>query len=161
LRQGCVGGKIGPDQRKGKHMRRIVFLAVCFGLVTAPALAQTKATMQKLDDDFAHAFNTGNPAAVGEMYAPDAYLLPPGAPMVHGRAAIEQFWKGLIPTLQDIQCTALDVKRLGGRAAREIGTCSAMTKKAPLKEINIKYAVVWQKEGGRWQLIQDIWNAEK
>ena len=36
-----------------------------------------------------------------------------------------------------------------------------MTKKAPLKEVEIKYAVVWQKEAGKWKLLQDIWNMDK
>jgi uncharacterized protein (TIGR02246 family) len=142
-------------------MRRVTILAVCLGLFAAPALAQTKAVIQKLDDQWAAAFNAGNVAALAAMYTQDAYVLPAGAPMVKGRAEIEKFWKGVMPTLQDIKCTALDVKPLGGKAAREIGTCSAMTKKAPLEEVNLKYAVVWEKEGGRWKLLQDIWNMDK
>jgi uncharacterized protein (TIGR02246 family) len=142
-------------------MRRTAILAICLGLCAAPALAQTKATIQKLDDQWAYAFNTGNAAAVAAMYTRDAYVLPAGAPMLHGHAAIEKFWHGAMAGIQDIQCTALNVKRLGGRAAREIGTCSFMTKKAPLKEVTIKYAVVWQKERGRWKLLQDIWNTDK
>jgi len=31
-------------------MRRIAILAVCFGLLAAPALAQSKAAIQKLED---------------------------------------------------------------------------------------------------------------
>ena len=31
-------------------------------------------------------------------------------------------------------------------------------KKLGLDPATIKYAVVWQKEGGRWKLLQDIWN---
>lgn len=142
-------------------MRRIAFLAVCLGLLAAPALAQTKAAIQKLDDQFTEALNTGDAAAVASMYAKDAYVLPMGAPMIHDHAAIEKFWKDAMADAQDVKCTAVDVKSLGGSAAREIGTCSFMTKKAPLKEVQIKYAVVWQKEGGKWKLLQDIWNSDK
>ena len=50
---------------------------------------------------------------------------------------------------------------LGGNAAREIGTCSFVTKKPPLKEVEVKYAVVWQKEGDHWKLFLDMWNSDK
>jgi uncharacterized protein (TIGR02246 family) len=161
LRCGDSSRKIGDAIGEGKHMRRVMVLAICFGLFAAPALAQSKAAIQKLDDQFGAAFNKGNTAALAAMYTKDAYVLPAGAPMIKGTAAIEKFWKEALNHMQDLQCTALDVKSLGGRAAREIGTCSFMTKKAPVVEGAIKYAVVWEKEGGKWKLLQDIWNTDK
>ena len=142
--------------------RMLLFTALAAGLAAAaPAWAQSKAEIQKLDDQWAYAFNTANPAAVSAMYTKDAYVLPAGAAMIHDHAGIEAFWKAAMDDMQDVQCTALDVKPLGGNAAREIGSCSFMTKKPPLQEGQIKYAVVWQKEGGRWKLLQDIWNTDK
>jgi ketosteroid isomerase-like protein len=35
------------------------------------------------------------------------------------------------------------------------------TKAQPPQDVVIKYAVVWQKEGGQWKLLQDIWNMNK
>lgn len=142
-------------------MRRLAILAVCFGLLAAPALAQTKATIQKLDDQWAAAFNRGDAAAVAAMYTRDAYVLPPGGEMVKGRAAIQALWQKNMVALGDVKCTALDVKPLGGSAAREIGTCTFKIKTEPPRKGDLKYAVVWQKEGGRWKLLQDIWNMNK
>jgi ketosteroid isomerase-like protein len=142
-------------------MRRIAMLAVCLGLVAVPALAQTKAAIQKLEDKWDNAVNTGDIAALTAMYTKDADSLPAGAPMVHGLAAIEKDWKGAMDNVQDIQCTTLDVKPLSRNAAREIGTCSFMTKKVPLKEIGIKYVVIWRKEGGKWKQSLEIWNSDK
>ena len=142
-------------------MRRSAIIAICLGLLTASAFAQTKAVIQQLDDQWTAAFNRGDAAAVAAMYTQDAYVLPAMAPIVKGRAAIEAFWKDAVPKYQDVKCTALDVKPLGGNAAREIGSCSMMTKAPPLQEVELKYAVVWQKEGGRWKLLQDIWNMDK
>ena len=142
-------------------MRHIAILAAGLMAFAVPALAQSKADIQKLDDQFGAAVDRGDAAAVAAMYTQDAYVLPAGAPMVKGHAAIEAFWKEQVQNMQDVKCTALDVKPLGGNAAREIGTCSLMTKKPPLQEIEIKYAVVWQKEGGKWKLLQDIWNTDK
>ena len=44
---------------------------------------------------------------------------------------------------------------------REIGTCTFKTKSQPPQEGALKYAVVWQKEGGQWKLLTDIWNMDK
>jgi uncharacterized protein (TIGR02246 family) len=141
-------------------MRRTAILAICLGLCAAPAFAQSKAAIQKLDDQWSKAFNTGDIAALGALYAKDAYLLPNGAKMVKGRAEIEKFWKGALNEFQDVQCSAVDVKPLG-RGVLEIGTCSAMTKKAPLKEVDVKFVVVYKKEGGKWRAAADIWNRDK
>ena len=142
-------------------MRRIVIFAACLMLLAAPALAQTKAQIQQLNDQWAAAFNAGNAAAVAAMYTQDAYVLPAGAPMVKGRAAIEGLWKQEMTQLSVDKITTLDVKPLGLIAAREIGTATLTTKAQPSQQVVIKYAVVWQREGGRWKLLQDIWNSDK
>jgi len=130
-------------------MRRITFLAVCFGLLAAPALAQSKAEIQQLNDRWTAAFNKGDAAAVAAMYTQDAYVLPAGAPMVKGRAAIEAFMRQTMQQIGDFKLTTVDVKPLGGNAAREIGTATFKTKAQPPQDGAVKYAVVWQKEGGR------------
>ena len=139
-------------------MRRIAMLAVCFGLVATPVLAQSKAEIQQLNDQWSAAFNKGDAAGVAAMYAQDAYMLPAGAPMVKGRAAIEGFVKQITQDLGDFKLTTLDVKPLGPAAALEIGTA---TFKHTGQNGAVKYAVVWQKEGGSWKLLQDIWNSDK
>ena len=142
-------------------MRRFVLLALCFGLLTTPALAQTAAQIQKLNDQWMAAFNKGDAAAVAAMYTIDAYVLPDGKEMVKGRPAIEALWKQQMAGATVEKITTLDVKPLGANAAREIGTATMKTKAQPPQDVVIKYAVVWQKEGGQWKLLQDIWNMNK
>ena len=142
-------------------MLKTTVLAGCLALCAVPALAQSKAAIQKLDDKWAAAFNKGDAAAVAAMYTDDAYVLPPGGEMVKGRSAIEALWRQNMQQLGDIKCTALDVKPLGRRAAREVGTCTFKTKGQPPQEGMIKYAVVWEKNGRTWELLQDIWNTNK
>jgi uncharacterized protein (TIGR02246 family) len=142
-------------------MRRFTLLALCFGLLTTPALAQTTAQIQKLNDQWMAAFNKGDAAAVAAMYTIDAYVLPDGREMVKGRPAIEALWKQQMAGATVEQITTLDVKPLGANAAREIGTATMKTKDQPPQDVVIKYAVVWQKEGGQWKLLQDIWNMNK
>ena len=70
-------------------MRRIAFSPSVSGCSAAPALAQSKAEIQKLNDQWAPPSTRATPQAVAAMYTQDAYVLPAGAPMVKGRAAIE------------------------------------------------------------------------
>lgn len=142
-------------------MRRIVMATVCLVLAAAPALAQSKAVIQKLNDQWSDAFNRGDAAALAAMYTEDAYVLPAGAPLVKGRAGIEQFWRQAMQQLSNVKCTTLEVKPLGRKAAREIGGCSFQTKTQSPQDGALKYAVVWEKEGGQWKLLQDIWNMDK
>jgi uncharacterized protein (TIGR02246 family) len=144
-----------------RTLLRGVLAAAVLVAAAAPAMAQSKAVIQKLDDQWAAAFNKGDAAAVAGMYAPDAYVLPAGAPMVHTPADIQDFWAKAMTQLSDVKCTALDVKPLGRSAAREIGACTFKTKAATPEDGMLKYAVVWQKVNGQWLLLQDIWNFDK
>jgi len=143
-------------------MRRLAMSAVLLLLAAAPALAQSKAAIQKLEDQWGAAFNKGDAAAVAAMYTDDAYVMPAGAPMVHGAASdIQNFWGQAMQQLGGFKCTTLDVKPLGRSAAAEIGTCAFKTKGATPQDGALKYTVVWQKVGGQWKLGVDMWNMDK
>jgi len=141
-------------------MWRIVMIIGCLS-VGSPALAQNKATIEKLNDVWTAAFNKGDTAAVAALYAEDAYVLPPGSAMVKGRAAIEAFWRQAAQQMSDAKLTTIDVLPLGRSAAREIGTVTLKTKSQPPQEVVGKYVVVWRKIGRDWKLATDIWNTDK
>lgn len=142
-------------------MQWITVIVGCLVFGAAPAIAQDKATIEKLNDAWTAAFNKGDAAAVAAMYTEDAFVLPPGAEMVKGRPAIEDFWRQAAKQMGDAKLTTVDVLPLGPEAAREIGTVSLKTKSQPPQEIVGKYAVVWRKAGGDWKLATDIWNTNK
>jgi uncharacterized protein (TIGR02246 family) len=141
-------------------MWRIVMIIGCLS-VGSPALAQNKATIEKLNDVWTAAFNKGDAAAVRALYTEDAYVLPPGSAMVKGRAAIEAFWREAAQQMSDAKLTTIDVLPLGRSAAREIGTVTLKTKSQPPQEVVGKYVVVWRKIGRDWKLATDIWNTDK
>jgi uncharacterized protein (TIGR02246 family) len=141
-------------------MWRIVTIIACLSF-SAPALAQNKATIEKLNDVWTTAFNKGDAAAVAALYTEDAYVLPPGSAMVKGRAAIEAFWRQAAQQMTDAKLTTVDVLPLGRSAAREIGTVTLKTKSQPPQEVVAKYVVVWRKVGRDWKLATDIWNTDK
>jgi uncharacterized protein (TIGR02246 family) len=138
----------------------IVIIIGCLSL-GSPAVAQNKATIEKLNDVWTAAFNKGDAAAVAALYSEDAYVLPPGSAMVKGRPAIEAFWRQAAQQMTDAKLTTVDVLPLGRSAAREIGNVTLKTKSQPPQEIVGKYVVVWRKMGREWKLATDIWNTDK
>src|SRR6202030_809071 len=90
-------------------MWRILMIVAGLGLGAAPALAQNKAAIEKLNDAWTAAFNEGDAAAVAALYTEDAYVLQPGSGMVKGRAAIEAFWRQAAQQMSDAKLTTVDV----------------------------------------------------
>jgi uncharacterized protein (TIGR02246 family) len=149
------------QQQREVVMRAMLLFVALYAAGAVSAFAQDKATIEKLNDRFAQAFNKGDAAAVAALYTPDAVVLPPGSQMAKGRSAIQAFWKKSAEQIGDIKLTTLDVKPLGKNAAREIGTFTLKTKATPPQDVAGKYVVVWHKAGREWKLGTDIWNADK
>jgi uncharacterized protein (TIGR02246 family) len=147
-------------RKEGSAMWRIAVLVGCLSLGAAPALGQSKAAMQELEDAWAAAFNRSDIAAVVAMYAEDAYALPPGADMIKGRSAIEAFYRPQVGS-GEVKFTTVDVLPLGPEAACELGRFTFKTKAQPPQEVVGKYALVWRKIGGDWKIAIDSWNIGK
>jgi uncharacterized protein (TIGR02246 family) len=129
-------------------------------LLAGAAAAQDKSTIDKLNTDFEQAFAARDYAKVANFYTEDAYLLPSGSPLVHGRAAIQAFWTKAGDAISDFKLKTVDVKPLSPTAAREIGSFSLTLKGAQPQQATGKYVVVWEKVGNDWKLATDIWNAD-
>jgi uncharacterized protein (TIGR02246 family) len=142
-------------------MLRTTMIVACLLVTAGQAAAQSQATIQEgvhqAGIKMAEAFNKGDAKALAALYTEDAYLLPPGAGIIHGRSAIEAFWREHLK-FSDFKYITIDIRPLGDKAAREIGTTSVRTNDQQLHET--KWAVVWVNNGGQWQLLQDIWNAK-
>jgi uncharacterized protein (TIGR02246 family) len=149
-----------PERREEVTMR-VAAAVVAFCLLAGPSYSQDKASIEKLNDAFSQAFNKGDMAALAKMYTEDAYLLPPGAPMMRGREDIQRYWTAGGEQIGDLKLTTEDVKPLGTDTAREIGSFSVKTKSQQQQELAGKYVVVWRKVGSDWKLATDIWNMNK
>ncbi len=141
-------------------MHKVVLVVAFTAGMIAPALAQ-KAAIEAANTKWVAFYNKGDFSGIASLYTADATAFPPGAAMVRGSAAIGAMWKGMAGQVTDPKLTTLDVKRLGPRAARELGTFSLKTKDATPKEIIGKYVVVWERIGSDWKLATDIWNDGK
>ena len=142
-------------------MIRTALLAAALVLSASSAMAQNKATIDKLNDAWSAAFNKGDAAAVAAMYTDDATVLPPGAPMVKGATANKDLWAGQAKALADIKLSTVELHTMGEVMAYEIGTVTAKTKATPPQDVAGKYVVVWRRSGTSWKIAADIFNLDK
>jgi len=129
---------------------------------TQAALDEIKLAMAGTNDIFnKEVFGKRNFSALADVYTEDAYILPPGGPMVSGRAGITDFWANLI---QSVNASAAVLKSIevmpAGDGVVEIGqaTLAIQPTGQDASELVVKYVVYWRQDAGRWKWHVDIWN---
>src|SRR5690349_3988769 len=128
--------------------------------MSGSALAQS--VMQKMADEWAVVFNSGDGAKLAKtFYTETAVVMPPGGDMVKGREAIAKSWTDTHKAVEFKGFKVTDVKALGPNGAREQGYAMARTKGDNPQDLVGKYVVVYEKVGGKWLLDSDIWNFNK
>jgi ketosteroid isomerase-like protein len=95
---------------------------------------------------------------VAALYSDGAQLLPPGAAVVAGRAAIRDYWANDIAATGMPLTIKADAGEVGGDWAWRSGTFSGQDANgAPFTG---KYVEVWQRTADGWKIHRDIWNAD-
>lgn len=126
------------------------------------SLNQIRAAMASTNGIFNHeVFGKRNFDALDDVYTVQSRILPPGAPMISGRAEIKQFWANMIQgaNASAAVLTSVDVMQAGddvveiGKAVLTVSPDGAAT-----AEVEVKYVVYWKQEDGRWKWHVDIWN---
>jgi uncharacterized protein (TIGR02246 family) len=147
-------------------VKRIVFLAAAMlGLAMSAPIAMAAddaARIRAGTEAWIKAYNAGNADAITPLYAENAVVMPPGAPLARGRAAIKQF---LVKDIAGAQSAGV-VLVLGsendvavkGDVAWHAGTYSVKDKAGATVDAG-GYMEVWRKAGGKWLIIRDIWNS--
>ena len=106
-------------------------------------------------------FQKRNFDALDDVYTKHARILPPGAPMISGRAEIKQFWANMIQSAnaKSAVLTSVDVMATGDGIV-EIGKAvlTVQPEGQATAEVEVKYVVYWRNEDGRWKWHVDIWN---
>src|SRR4051794_15551422 len=146
-------------------MKRIAVVLVFVLCATSLFAADVKQMIRQKEDAFEAALRAGNADQMAAMYADDAVLMPPNAPAAKGKAAIRGYWSSLLGMMSkgDLRLMIDDVS-MSGNTAVERGTWKVtMTPNGGSAEMNDNgnYVIVWQKRGGKWQAVSDIYNSEK
>ena len=142
-------------------MRKFLMVTLVALVFSAPGYAQDNATVQRLADQFAEAFNKNSAAGVGDMYTDEAILIPPEADTRMGRRDIQAFWTQQAKEAENLTVTLLDVKPIGPDAARAVLRSEATTKGPQAHHVTARNLIVLQKMGADWKLSTHIWNYDR
>jgi ketosteroid isomerase-like protein len=140
-------------------MRRSALVAV-FCMIALPCFARDRAEFQKIADRFVESYAKGDVNSVLQLYAEDAYLLPPQAAMARGRSNIAGFWNEEGRRVELKQATIVDVKPLGSDLAHVTFTLVSRTRGEAPKEFHGKGAALAQKVSNDWKMLVHVWNRD-
>jgi uncharacterized protein (TIGR02246 family) len=141
----------------------VALVASMAGLAYAASPASAdEAAIRAQAASWEKAYNGGDAKAVAALYAEDALLLPPGAPGVRGRTAIQEFFaKDVAGSKAAGAVFALNPKTdvgVSGNMGWESGTYKVTVKGAVVE--TGKFLSVSRKINGKWLYIRDTWNAD-
>jgi ketosteroid isomerase-like protein len=115
--------------------------------------------IHEMEREFTLHANTGDAAALTEcFYAEDAQLLPPGASIVRGKAAIREFWTGFLAL--GVADVVLETQEAGagGDIAYGVGRYSYTMDGARHEG---KYLVAFRRQpDGGYKAVADAFNAD-
>lgn len=128
----------------------------------APLTDADRNAIRAVVANFDTALLAGEWPAVVSVYAEDGMLLPPNAPAVQGRAAIENFLRGL-PKITAFKQSVVEIEGQGDlvypRGTYEM-TMMPPGATAPLKDTG-KVLAVWRKQpDGSWLVLRVMWNSD-
>ena len=129
-------------------------LAGCAGR-PQQASGGSRRAIQAAVDRYVAASNRGDAAALADLYADDAMLLPPDHQPIRGRRAIGEFWRQ--GTDEGLRVTTLTVEVDG-----DLGYLVGRYNLPPTEEDPAdsgKYVMCLKRQrDGSWKLTADIWN---
>jgi len=126
-------------------------------------VSASKIELGQMNRDFAAALNAKDAKAAAALYTEDAVLIPPGEPIVRGREAIEEYWRGALESggVRDVSVETMDALS-SGSLGYETGSY-VLTVDGPDGEAVIdkgRYIELLRHEpDGQWRSTHGIWNA--
>ena len=139
-------------------------LAVAIVSMALPALAADESGRIRAGTaSWMQSFNSGNAGAVVALYSDDAVLMPPNMPLARGTVAIKEAVAKEIAGAKKNGVTlaqgTLDEINVAGDMAWHSG--SYVVKDKAGKQVDAgKFLEVWEKKGGKWRIVRDIWNSD-
>ncbi len=143
----------------------VLFAAVAsFAVVAPPAAAEdVAATIRAGTEKWVKAFNAGDANTLVALYAENAVVMPPGSPSLKGHVQLRQAMTKEIAGAQSAGISfafgTMNDVGVAGNTAWHAGTYLLKDKAGATVDTG-KYVELWQKSGGRWLMIRNIWNSD-
>ena len=135
----------------------LVFLAAL--LAAAPTLADDSKEFAAASKAWQDGYNAKDAAAVTALYAADGTIMPPHAPMVTGRKAIEAYLKADMAAAPGKLAITFVGSETSGNLAYSHGTFSMADETGKTIDTG-KWIEVRKKVNGKWLIQYDIWNSD-
>jgi uncharacterized protein (TIGR02246 family) len=128
------------------------------GCLVQPAqAADLRAQIEAADATFTAAAAKGDSAAIASLYTLDGQVMPAGSEPIHGRQAIEKFWRGALNSgIASVELETLEVFGQGA-SATEVGRYELHDKTGKTLDSG-KFVVIWRREHGQWRLLRDMFS---
>jgi len=138
-----------------------VVLALGALAVASHVFAQAQGSpLLELTKQYLAAAKARDAAKVASFYAEDAVLLPPNAPPVKGRKAIQEDHERLFKQSPGFELTATP---LASETSGDLGFIQGefLVKRHSGEEVRGKYVEVWKRIKGEWKILYDINNTNQ
>lgn len=127
-------------------------------------IENVKKQIEEEQTSFMENFNNGDAKASSEYYAGDAIVMPPHAPEVRGKEAIEKLWQSFV----DMGKASVMLNTVNTEVSGKIAVIyqtyqfEATPEDGQAIKDNGKSIVVYEEqEDGSWLIIYDIWNSNE
>jgi uncharacterized protein (TIGR02246 family) len=128
-------------------------------VLTPTDMSKIKDEIQALNTVWANAANAKDAATVLDLYADDAISMPDDAPMLVGKAAIQNDIEADFAGSKNQKTVTYETVEVFGDENRVTETGTVVAKDATGKvAYTEKYMQIWEKRNGRWQVIREIYN---
>lgn len=127
--------------------------------------AADEAALRKIDDEWSKAAGAKDLEKTVSFYSDDTQILPPNSPMLHGKDAAREMWKGMfaVPGFGGgWKATKVEVAQSGelGWTSGPYEITEVDAKGKPMTDKG-KYLAVWKKQAdGSWKCVADMFNTD-
>ncbi len=147
---------------RSQRIFRLLATVICS--IALPALASDDAGRIRAGTaSWVKSFNSGNAGAVVALYSDDAVLMPPNAPLARGIAAIKEAIAKEIAGAKKGGVTfavgTVDEVNVSGDMAWHSGTYVVKDKGGKTVDAG-KFLEAWERKGGKWRIVRDMWNSD-
>jgi uncharacterized protein (TIGR02246 family) len=129
-----------------------------------PAKGSPTAAIHAIADAYVQASLKGDAKALAALYTDDALEMPPNAPIVKGKPAIEQYYQKLFGSGMKVTTFSLShiETQAVGDNAYDVGTYrqNLTPPNATAGTDTGKYTVILKRSGGAWKVAYAIYNSD-
>lgn len=147
------------------QITKMTFLAVTMLFTAAAETARPDPAIEKTAAAYLKAVLAGDAAAVAATYRDDAVEMPDCRPMLKGRAAIEEYYRGFFAG--PVKITAFTFSHLETAATSDIGYTTGTYKQTitpksggPMEDSG-KFVVIVKRGAGVWKAAYVIYNSDR